>query len=33
MYEEWHFRYVGVDVADEVYKSKLTYDEYVARNF
>lgn len=32
MYEEWHYRYLGVDLANKVYNSKLTYDEYVARN-
>ena len=32
MYEEWHFRYLGVDMATELYKLGLTYDEYVARN-
>ena len=32
MYEEWHFRYVGVDIATYVTENKLTYDEYVARN-
>ncbi len=31
MYEEWHFRYLGVDLATKVYESGLTYDEYVAR--
>ena len=31
MYEEWHYRYVGIDVAKEVYESGLTYDEYVAK--
>ncbi len=31
MYEEWHYRYVGKDVAKEVYESNLTYDEYIAR--
>lgn len=31
MYEEWHYRYVGVEIAKEVYESNLTYDEYVAR--
>jgi len=31
MYEEWHYRYVGIDVAKEVYESNLTYDEYIAR--
>ncbi len=26
--EEWHWRYLGVDLAAKVYESKLTYDEY-----
>ena len=29
-YEAWHFRYVG-DVASDVYKSGLSYDEYFAK--
>ena len=31
MYEEWHYRYLGVDTATKVYESGLTYDEYIAR--
>ena len=31
MYEEWHYRYLGKDVAKDVYDSKLTYDEYLAK--
>ena len=31
MYEEWHYRYVGKDVAKEVYESGLTYDEFMAK--
>lgn len=31
MYEEWHYRYVGTEIAKEVYNSNLTYDEYIAR--
>ena len=31
VFEDWHFRYLGVDLATKVYESKLTYDEYVAR--
>lgn len=31
MYEEWHFRYLGVDIATKVAKEGITYDEYVAR--
>ena len=32
MYEEWHFRYLGEELATELYNSGLTYEEYVARN-
>ncbi len=32
MYEEWHFRYLGKDIATYLYENNLTYDEYVARN-
>ena len=31
VFEDWHFRYLGTDLATKVYESKLTYDEYVAR--
>lgn len=31
MYEEWHFRYLGIDTATEVYNLGITYDEYIAR--
>ena len=31
MYEEWHFRYVGTDIAKEIYEQNITYDEYIAR--
>ncbi|MEG1596809.1 MAG: M15 family metallopeptidase [Bacilli bacterium] len=31
-FEAWHFRYLGVDLATKVYKSKLTYDEYYIMN-
>ncbi len=31
MFEDWHFRYLGVDLATKVTLSGLTYDEYVAR--
>ena len=33
MYEEWHYRYLGEELAEKVYNSGLTYDEYVARNY
>lgn len=28
-YEPWHIRYVGKDVAKEIYKEKLTLEEYI----
>jgi len=28
-YEPWHIRYLGVELATEVYKSGLTYEEYL----
>ena len=31
VFEDWHFRYLGVELATKVYESNLTYDEYVAR--
>lgn len=31
MYEEWHFRYLGKDIAKYLYENNLTYDEYIAR--
>lgn len=31
-YEPWHFRYLGPELAREVYLSNLTYDEYYIRN-
>lgn len=30
-YEPWHLRYVGVQLATDIYKSGLTYDEYYVR--
>ncbi|MHB8129460.1 MAG: M15 family metallopeptidase [Mobilitalea sp.] len=30
-YEPWHFRYLGHELADKVYHSGLTFDEYYAR--
>lgn len=29
-YEPWHFRYVGVDVATEIYNRGITFEEYIA---
>ena len=31
VFEDWHFRFLGIDLATKVYESKLTYDEYIAR--
>jgi zinc D-Ala-D-Ala carboxypeptidase len=28
IYEPWHYRYVGVEVASYIYENKITYDEY-----
>lgn len=28
MYEPWHYRYVGNDVAEYIYKNNITFDEY-----
>jgi zinc D-Ala-D-Ala carboxypeptidase len=28
MYEPWHFRYVGIQAAEEIYKNKWTLEEY-----
>lgn len=28
-FEPWHFRYVGVDVAEEIYAKGLTFEEYM----
>ena len=30
MYEPWHIRYIGVQLATDVYKSELTYEEYLS---
>ncbi len=30
VYEPWHYRYVGVEVAEAVYNSGLTLEEYIA---
>lgn len=27
-YEPWHYRYVGVDVAKDIYEKNITFDEY-----
>jgi len=27
-YEPWHYRYVGIEVANDIKKSGMTFDEY-----
>ena len=29
-YEPWHYRYVGLEIAKEIYEKNITYDEYYA---
>ncbi len=29
-FEPWHYRYVGIEVAEYIYKNKITFDEYYA---
>ena len=31
MNEEWHYRYVGIDAADYIYKNDITFEEYYVR--
>lgn len=31
MYEEWHFRYLGKDVAKQLHELDITYDEFIAK--
>ena len=31
-YESWHYRYVGINVAEYIYKNKISYDEYYIQN-
>jgi len=31
MYEPWHYRYIGVDLATEIHKLGITYEEYIAK--
>lgn len=30
-FEPWHYRYVGTEIAKEIYDLNITYDEYIAR--
>lgn len=32
IYEPWHYRYVGTELASYIYSNNITYDEYIARN-
>lgn len=31
IYEPWHFRYIGIELATEITKLGITYDEYIAK--
>lgn len=31
-YEPWHYRYVGKDVAKEIYEKNITFEEYLENN-
>lgn len=31
MYEPWHYRYLGIELATEIINKNLTYDEYIAK--
>ncbi len=31
MFESWHYRYLGIELATNLYENNLTYDEYIAR--
>ena len=28
IYESWHYRYVGIDIATYIYENNITYEEY-----
>jgi len=30
MFESWHYRYVGIDIATYIYENNITYEEYYA---
>ena len=30
MYEAWHYRYVGKEIAKEIYEKGITFEEYYA---
>lgn len=30
-YESWHYRYVGIDIATEIYNKNITYEEYYTK--
>ena len=30
-YEPWHYRYLGVDIATQIYNEKITYEEYAIK--
>ena len=31
MYEPWHYRYIGTELATELNTQEITYEEYIAK--
>ena len=31
MFESWHYRYVGIDIAKYIYENNITYEEYFVK--
>lgn len=31
MFESWHYRYVGIDIANYIYENNITYEEYFVK--
>ena len=31
MFEAWHYRYVGIDIAKYIYENNITYEEYFVK--
>ena len=30
-YEPWHYRYVGVEVAEEIFNHQICFEEYIGK--
>ena len=31
IYESWHYRYVGIDIAKYIHDNNITFDEYYSK--